>query len=117
MGENKKTMKYEEKEKLGPIEKYKKLGHFPWKLVAHILLVIFTICQCILILSYLTKFSRAQERGLYNIFIEGNDKTEVDYERKIYLFSVEEMKQHIRKSLIVTLINKFRIFKIIGTTL
>jgi hypothetical protein len=85
--------------KLGPIERYIKLGIFPWKMIVHILLVIFTIAQCILIINTTTDYSRAQERGLYNIFIDDGDKLDDDYSRNIYLYTVEEIKNHISNSM------------------
>jgi hypothetical protein len=61
---------------LSPIEKYKIYGRFPYKLMLHLLLVIATTSQvkiilkkAILILSYSTQYTRAQERMFYNIFI------------------------------------------------
>lgn len=85
--------------KLGPIERYIKLGIFPWKMVVHIVLVIFTIIQCVLIINKTTDYSRAQERGLYNVFIDDSDKLDADYNRNIYLYSVEELKNHISNSI------------------
>ncbi len=97
--------KYKEKNtyykslKMGPVERYQKLGIFPWKMIVHLLLVIFTISQCLLIINKITNYSRAQERGLYNIFIDDSDKLDDDYPRNIYLFSIDEVKSHITNSI------------------
>ena len=92
---------------LSPIEKYKLYGRFPWKMVIHIALVITTTTQvhsnnynkAILILSNITSYSRAQERLLYSMFIEDTDKTDLDYKRFTYLFSVKDLKNHVNSSI------------------
>ena len=85
--------------KMGPIERYQKLGIFPWKMIVHVLLVVFTVSQCLVIINKITNYSRAQERGLYNIFIDDSDKLDDDYARNIYLFSIDEVKNHIATSM------------------
>jgi hypothetical protein len=85
--------------KMGPIDKYLKFGIFPWKMIIHILLVIFTICQSVLIISSMTNYTRAQERGLYNIFIDDSDKTDIDYNRMVYLYSIDDVKNHVKNSI------------------
>lgn len=64
----------------------------------HLLLVIFTACQAILIISEHNKYSRSQERLFYNMFIDDSDKRTVDYPRSVYLYSVEEIKTHLATS-------------------
>jgi hypothetical protein len=84
---------------LSPIEKYKIYGRFPWKMVFHILLVIATTAQAILIISKTTEYTRAQERFIYNNFISDSDKTQVDYPRMLYLYSISQLKSHLNNSI------------------
>ena len=42
---------------LGPIDRYKKYNHFPWKLIVHILLIAITSFQVITIVGYQTDFA------------------------------------------------------------
>ncbi len=83
---------------LSPIEKYKIYGRFPWKMVIHILLVIATTVQAIMTISERTQYTRSQERILYNMFISDSDKTDVDFARKTYLFSVSDLRDHLNNS-------------------
>jgi len=94
-----KKMSYYESLKLSPIERYMKLGIFPWKMLVQVLLVVFTIIQCLLIINKMTYYTRAQERALYNIFIDDGDKLDEDYKRIIHLYSVEELKSHILRTI------------------
>jgi hypothetical protein len=90
--------------KLGPIEKYKQHNIFPWKLIISILLVIFSVSQSVLIVGDITSYSRAQVRGFYNLFIDDSDKTDPDYNREVYLYSLDELKYHMRSSINVILV-------------
>ena len=84
---------------LSPIEKYKIYGRFPWKMVFHILLVIATTAQAILIVSKTTEYTRAQERFIYNNFISDSEKTLVDYSRYLYIYSIPQLKEHLKASI------------------
>jgi hypothetical protein len=88
---------------LSPIEKYKYYGRFPWKLIIHILLVLGTSAQAILILSSTTQYTRSQERIFYDSFVSEVDRGELSFNRFTYLFTVEELKNSINKSIEVRL--------------
>jgi hypothetical protein len=96
--EKKQAYGYKDVENMGPIEKFEKFGRFPTKMIVHLLLVIFTTCQAVLIVAEHNKYSRSQERFLYNMFIDSDDKRQVDYNRVAYLYSVEDVKNHVRGS-------------------
>ncbi len=49
-------------------------------------------------LSTTTTYSRAQERLLYNLFIDDGDKTDMDFKRFTYIFSVNDLRDHVNKS-------------------
>lgn len=85
--------------KLGPLQKFLVHGIFPWKLIICILIIICTIIQSVLIISRITHLSRAQIRSLYNLFIEENDKTDIDYSKTVYLYTIEDLKNHLRFSI------------------
>lgn len=84
---------------LSPIEKYKIYGRFPWKMIIHIFLVIVTTAQGIMTIAGTTQYTRAQERLFYNFFVADTDRTDLDYSRKTYLYSVSQLRDHIKFSL------------------
>lgn len=84
---------------LNPIEKYKYHGKFPWKLVIHILLLVFTSAQAVLILGSLTQYTRAQERIFYDKFVGEVDKNSLEFSRYAYIFTVEELKSSVTNSI------------------
>lgn len=97
--ENRNMFDYNEAIAMNPIEKYEKLGRFPYKMIVHILLVIFTTFQVVLIVGETNKISRSQERLFYNMFIDDSDKRSLDYDRMTYLFSVDDVREHVRTSI------------------
>ena len=84
---------------LSPIAKYKYYGRFPWKLIIHILLVIGTAAQAILILSSTTQYSRSQERIFYDNFLSEVNKNDLSFNRFAYLFTLEDLKKSVLSSL------------------
>ncbi len=100
-------------------EKYKLLK---FKVFNHFFLVIFTMIQAILILNPITKNLRSQERLFYNIFIDNSPKEEDDYSKSIYLYNIDELRNHFKKtilnfynmdSLILNKINFLRNFTVV----
>lgn len=89
---------FEENIKYGPIEKYLRFGLFPWKLTVRVLLILLTTMQVIFIVSEITSKNRAQERHIMNLFIEDNDKTDTDYARAVYLYSIPQIREHVLSS-------------------
>jgi hypothetical protein len=84
--------------KKGPLEKFISHGIFPWKLTITILLVIFTICQSVIIMNRITSYNRAHIRTLYNLFLDNGDKTDCDFHKLVYLYSIEELRNQIKSS-------------------
>lgn len=68
-------------------------------MIAHILLVIFTTCQILLIVGEKNKFSRSQEHLIYNMFLDQSDKRDVDYSKIAYLYNLQDIKNHVNESL------------------
>lgn len=85
--------------KKGPLEKFISHGVFPWKLTVTILLVIFTICQSVIIISRITTYHRAYIRTLYNLFLDEGNKADSDYHKLVYLYSIDELRNQIKTSL------------------
>ena len=84
---------------LDPIEKYKYYGRFPWKLILHILILIGTSAQAILILGTITQYTRAQERIFYDNFVSEVDKNSLELNRIAYLFTIDELRDSIHRSI------------------
>ncbi len=68
-------------------------------MIVHILLVVFTTIQIILIVGEKNNFSRSQEHLIYNMFLDQSDKRDVDYAKIAYLYSLEEIRNHVNNSL------------------
>ena len=84
---------------IDPITKYVKYGVFPMQLIVHLMLVVFTTFQVVLIVANDNNYSRAQERVMYNMFIDLSvDQTEVDYLKYKYLYTTNEVRQHVVQS-------------------
>lgn len=54
---------------LGPIDRYKKYNHFPWKLMAHLLLIAITSFQVMTIVSIQTDFAYNSQLLYLNKFM------------------------------------------------
>ena len=85
---------------IDPITKYVKYGVFPMQLIVHVMLVVFTTFQVVLIVANDNNYSRAQERVMYKMFVDGSvDQTEVDYLKYKYLYTTNEVKKHVVQSI------------------
>ena len=84
---------------IDPFTKYVKFGVFPLQLVAHLMLVVLTTFQVVLIVANDNNYSRAQERVMYNMFIDKSaDQTEVDYLKHKYLYTANDVRTHVAQS-------------------
>lgn len=81
---------------LSPIEKFAIYNKFPFNLIVHFLLVVGTTYQLMIIN---TTYPRSQERALYQMFIEENDKTNFEYKRTKYLYSLDDVKKLLNDSI------------------
>ena len=83
---------------LNPIQKYSIYNQFPYGLLIHIGLIIFTSFE---ILTLNTSFQRTQKHLIYQYFMDKEeDKLDFDYKKKKYLFSIEDIRKMLNKSLI-----------------
>ena len=55
-----------------PVRKYEKYGRFPWKLIIHMLLVVFTTCQVILVVNRGTTYAYSQYALWNSLFLNHN---------------------------------------------
>ena len=89
---------------LNPLEKYAIYNKFPFVLVLHIFLVIFLMYQLI---SNMTENEEGRyfKHFLYEIFLPlddsnaGKDKTGFTYQQHLYIYTIDELKDIINKSL------------------
>lgn len=81
---------------LSPIEKFAIYNKFPFNLIIHFLLVIGTTYQLMIIN---TTYPRSQERALYQMFIEENDKTSFEFKRTKYLYTLDDIKKLLNDSI------------------
>ena len=88
----------EDKVTLSPLDKYRIYGKFPLNIIIHILLVVFTTIQALIILGVFTDYFRAQEKSLTNILISYDSKENRDYPRKTYLYDIPSLQDHIENS-------------------
>jgi hypothetical protein len=95
----KNTLEFHEMHAMDPVEKFQRYNRFPYKMIIHMLLLIFTTCQVVLKVSESNKYSRSQERFLYNMFIDESDKRATDYNKIAYLYTAEDIKNHVQTSI------------------
>lgn len=57
------------------------------------------ITKAILIIEDKTAYTRAQERIIYNLFINDSPKNKIDFDRYEYLYSVSDLKKHLNRSI------------------
>ena len=92
------TMSARDRLTLDPISKYRIYDKFPYKLLFHILIVIATTMQAIVVISVNTDYMRAQEKVFYQKLISESSKEEKDYVRQTYLYNIDQLKKHIKKT-------------------
>ena len=82
---------------LNPIQKYSIYNQFPYGLLIHIGLIIFTSFE---ILTLNTSFQRTQKHLIYQYFMDKEeDKLDFDYKKQKYLFSIEDIRNMLNQSL------------------
>ena len=88
----------EEKELfLNPIQKYSIYNKFPYGLLIHVGLIIFTSFE---ILTLNTSFQRTKKHLIYQYFMDKEeDKLDFDYKKQKYLFSIEDIRNMLNQSL------------------
>lgn len=69
------------------------------KVINHFFLVMFTIIQALLILNPITTNFRAQERIFYNIFLENSSKEGNDFNKILYLYDIDELRNHFKQTI------------------
>jgi len=97
LNKNDKPKKYVKIDK--PKNEDKKMKIFKLKVINHFLLVIFTIIQTLWILNPITTNLRSQERIFYNIFLENSSKENKDFCKVLYLYDIEDLKNHFKKTI------------------
>ena len=85
----------EDKISLSPLDKYRIYGKFPLNMIVHILLIVFTTIEAMIILSNFTDYFRAQEKSFTNVLISQDNKENPDYPRKIYLYDISSLQEHL----------------------
>ena len=84
---------------LSSLDKYRIYGKFPLDMIVHVLLVVFTSLQAMIVLAEFTDYFRGQEKSLTNILISQDNKENRDYARKIYLYDIPSLQDHLSNSL------------------
>ena len=89
----------EDKISLSPLDKYRIYGKFPYHMIIHILLLVFNTLQAVIVLSEFTDYFRAQEKSFINALISDDSKEKPDYARKVYLYSISDLQDHMSTSI------------------
>lgn len=90
-------IKFDEHYKLDPIEKLKRFGIIPWELIIHLLLMIFTILQAIVLVNNKNVFRLAQEKSFIQLFNEQSN--EYNGFNSYYIYTPNQLKEHVKKSI------------------
>ena len=83
---------------LSPVEKYKIYGQFPWRMIVSVCLAIATTAQILIVIGSSSSFTRAEERFFHEQFVDQPEQTEIEYPKKKYLYSLNELKDHVISS-------------------
>lgn len=95
----KKKMTLKEVKELGPIQKYRHYGKFPWKLMLHFLLAIITSVQCMIMIRSTFSHTRAEVRYFYFWFMDPNGTySDVKYDTYKYFFKMDELRDLVKFS-------------------
>ena len=89
----------EDKITLSPLDKYRIYGKFPFHMIIHIILLVFNTIQAMIILSEFTDYFRAQEKSFLNVLISEDSKENTGYSRKVYLYDIPSLRNHIISSI------------------
>ena len=89
----------EDKITLSPLDKYRIYGKFPFHMIIHIILLVFNTIQAMIILSEFTDYFRAQEKSFLNVLISEDSKENTGYSRKVYLYDIPSLRNHISSSI------------------
>jgi hypothetical protein len=84
---------------MSPLEEYRLYGVLPWKMITQLFLVIFASAQAIITINRRTNYYRNQERVFYEHFLSKDPKEEISYQRIIYIYSIQQLQQHLTWSL------------------
>ena len=84
---------------MAPTRKYEKYGRFPWKLVIHLLLVVFTTCQVILIVNQGTIYAFSQYTLWNSLFLNHNIQGSTSpIVNSFMLFNTNHTAKYVRTS-------------------
>lgn len=84
---------------LGDLEKYVRFDNFPWKLLVHIIVLIFSSAQIMLIVNFTGLYSRSSHRvWLTQFFDEEIEINTLDYDDVKFFYDISEFRDHIQKS-------------------
>ena len=95
---SKKEIPPEDKIVLSPLDQYVIYGKFPYFMIIHIVLLVLNTLQVTIILSGFNEYFRAQEKSFINALISESPKEARDYPKVKYLYTIQELKEHIKDS-------------------
>ena len=95
---SKKEIPPEDKIVLSPLDQYVIYGKFPYFMIIHIVLLVLNTLQVTIILSGFNEYFRAQEKSFINALISDSPKEARDYPKVKYLYTIQELKEHIKDS-------------------
>ena len=81
---------------LGPIKKYQKYNHFPWKLLIHVSLLIVCTAQVILVVGSQGAYSRTDQTLFFTLFLDEEAETEdPDFQKFKNIFDVGSLQEEV----------------------
>jgi hypothetical protein len=90
------TLSLRDKLYMQPIDKYLHYGRFPWKLLIHLLLVLLTSLQVVLILIPLNTYSISQMTLWNKLFLNPNaDSDDTSLVFSFNIFSIKDLEDYI----------------------
>ena len=94
-----KPMSLMDKLTMNPIEKYVKFNEFPLKLFIHIIVLLLSTAQILLIVNYTGAYARSAQRvWMRNFFDEEIEFGGLDYDFHKYIYDMQDLKDIVSNS-------------------
>lgn len=85
---------------MGPLDKYKKYGVFPWKMLIHTLLIVMVTAECLLVVQPEAEFAGSISDQLNQLFLttdpDGYDPPEIG--SRVMLFNIPEVTDYVNRT-------------------
>jgi len=84
---------------MGPLDQYVKYNEYPAKFLIHIIVLVLSTAQILLIVNYTGAYARSAQRvWLKQFFDEEIELSELDYDYQKFLYQLDELREVVHDS-------------------